>query len=53
MPEGRGEVLPRTLPGARALGELEVARQADDTLLDTLVAMLEMAESAFAGWLVS
>ena len=52
MPEGREEVLPRTLPGARALGELEVAYQAADTLPDRMVAMLGMSGPAFAGWLV-
>ena len=50
MPEGLGEELPRTLPGARALGELEVAHQAAYTLLDRLVAMLGMSGPAFAGW---
>ena len=52
MSEGLGEVLPRTLPGARALGKLEVVRKAADTLLDMLVAMLGMSEPAFAGWIV-
>ena len=52
MPEGLGEVLPLTLPGAQVLGELEVARQAADTLLDMLVAMLGMFERAFAGLIV-
>ena len=52
MPEGLGEELPCTLPGARTLGELEVAHQAADTLLDRPVAMLGMSGPAFAGWLV-
>ena len=53
MPEGLGEELPRTLPGARTLGELEVARQVADTLLDMLVAMMGMSEPAFVGWIVT
>ena len=40
MLEGLGVELQRTLPGTRELGELEVAHQAADMLLDRLVAML-------------
>ena len=52
MLEGLGVELPRTLPGARALGELEVAYQAADTLPARMVAMLGMYGPAFAGWIV-
>ena len=52
MLEGLGVELPRTLPGARALGELEVAYHAADTLPDRMVAMLGLSGPVFAGWLV-
>ena len=52
MLEGMGVEWPRTLPGAQALGELEVAYYAADTLPDRMVAMLGMSGPAFAGWLV-
>ena len=52
MLEGLGVEWPRTLPGERALGELEVAYHAADMPPDRMVAMLRMAGPAFAGWLV-
>ena len=53
MLEGLEVELPRTLPGSRELGELEVAHQAADTLLDRLVAVLGMSGPTFAGWFVA
>ena len=51
MLEGLGVEWPRTLPGARALGVLEVAYHATDMSPDRMVAMLGMAGPASAGWL--
>ena len=51
MLEELGVEWPRTLPGARALGVMEVAYHAADMAPDMKVAMLGMAWPAFAGWL--
>ena len=51
MPEELGVEWPRTLPGARALGALEVAYHAADMSPDMMMAMLGMAGPASADWL--
>ena len=51
MLEGLGVEWPRTLPGARALGVLEVAYHAADMPPDRMVAMLGMSGPTSTGWL--